>query len=693
MRKRIKPLLMIVVVICLLIAMTACVAEGNLKNAKGWGLDVNSPSDYRRPFAESDPNNPLDQKEGDIDNLKTDENWYLKDFFIILSNSESINNLFYDYTPEDFGINVNTYTLIEEYGGGAFSVPYMGSDLVNGSIEVDGVPCTMVEILREHFVNGKKIDLSTFRRAVRINFAQMATAINNCKEPKYLPTATDWYNMIENILQLDFVVGVRGLSTIFFTSTPSGYNTNRSWGLETINAREAWDYTTGSASVTVGIADSGIRLTHDAIEHAHCAGNLNCGSLYNVDEVGHGTCIAGVMFAKDATNGIYGVCHDAMFVSLKVNDGTNIQADPDSALEDVDLFIDCLEHAQANNIPIVNFSGGFYTQRVPNCGYIPQNKIAELYNAVASYDGLLVVAAGNQTLDLDTSSNRLYPQCFELDNIIVVGASTSINSKYGNSNIGKQVVDIFAPGESIYVINPASESGILPMGQSGTSLAAPFVAGVAALLKSYDPTLTATQIKEAILNSVTPVTGLGNYCATGGILNARAALEYVCNHENSTYTNRGIDVGHHVECDRCDYSINEAHTWSPVKSGGTILGFTCLPCDAYRAFIEIIHPNSLGDIKNELDRLAGNMSLGRMTSIEINEHTSLVYIDGRYGLLIDCDENGRPLADIPDNIFIAGYDTTELQLQLQTRSAELMAMQAPSVLTKDSYITSNRKEE
>ena len=210
MRKRIKPLLMIVVVICLLIAMTACVADGNLKNAKGWGLDVNSPSDYRRPFAESDPNNPLDQK-SDILDLSDFEYSYGRTIFITLSNSESINNLFYDYTPEDFGIEQKTYTIIHE----DFDEPrtmeypaYITSEVVFCDAEnPESMVYMEIEELRERLRAGEKFDLSSCRREVRFDYTYFF------KYAPYdingdAPSEEEWMTMLENISKLEYVTSM-----------------------------------------------------------------------------------------------------------------------------------------------------------------------------------------------------------------------------------------------------------------------------------------------------------------------------------------------------------------------------------------------------------------------------------------------------------------------------------------------------
>ena len=698
----------ILILICLLVlTLVACdpTAEGpvdNMKTAEEWGLDINSPATYKRPFAQSDPSNPLDHKSEAIKTMVGIEGYdgrffpyessYGRTLLISISNSESINNLFYDYTLEDFGIK--EYSCADEYTGETYVYPFG----INSLIASNGDKCYIDE-LRTQLRNGEAVDLTNIKRIVRIDYSGAYMVFGEGYNGDDYPSEEEWMSMLEYISKLDYVTHINWAMG-WFSTTPSGYNENNSWGLERINIREAWDYTTGSPNVTIGIMDSGVIITHDAIEHAHNSG-LDYGQNYGSDEVGHGTMVAGIMFAEDSERGVYGVCHDAQFASLKANDGSNYENDQNSALENVDMVIDCLEYAEEIGIPIVNFSGGFYTELVPGCGYIPQDKIDDLYNAVANYSGLLVVASGNQGYNYDNSGTTpLYPQCFDLPNILVVGASNQSDDVWTyfgySSNYGSEFVDLFAPGKNIRTTSASSDTAIVS-GQQGTSVAAPFVAGVAALLKSYDYTLTTTQIKEAILNSVTEVDGLGDKCVSGGILNAQAALEYVCKHEcttatstNSThhtgicnlcgkdvvdehkfrYTKISVSAGHRCTCTTCGYVGTEFHEWQPRYLMGEIRGYECKQCGIFTLNIEISHPGSL---RIEMSQsLMDNALSNNMSITYINEHVALMCCNGKYSLLIECDENGRPLADIPEGIFVDEYDTSELQQQLKQATVDIL---------------------
>jgi subtilisin family serine protease len=159
-------------------------------------------------------------------------------------------------------------------------------------------------------------------------------------------------------------------------------------------------------------------------------------------------------------------------------------------------------------------------------------------------DVLLVQAAGNDGKDLDDSTSTNYPNPFYADSSgtadawITVGATGWIddsNLVAPFSNYGRKRVDLFAPGVRIYSTVPESKYTY----ESGTSMAAPVVTGLAALIREYYPKLTALQVKQIILASVVKPThpvligdrehrhpvSMSDLCATGGVANAYTALQ------------------------------------------------------------------------------------------------------------------------------------------------------------------------
>ena len=120
----------------------------------------------------------------------------------------------------------------------------------------------------------------------------------------------------------------------------------------------------------------------------------------------------------------------------------------------------------------------------------------------------MVIAAGNDSYDLDVTNkypNDTYDGSPEYaKNVLIIGAlSPAYGSKMiaGFSNYGKNNVDIYAPGDKIYATTPLNTYEYL----QGTSMASPNVAGVATLIRSYYPNLTAVQVKQIIMESGTPL--------------------------------------------------------------------------------------------------------------------------------------------------------------------------------------------
>ena len=140
--------------------------------------------------------------------------------------------------------------------------------------------------------------------------------------------------------------------------------------------------------------------------------------------------------------------------------------------------------------------------------YSPQSDwVKEAIIYAETKDVLLVHGAGNESLNLDNKPN--FPTDQEngvefANNFISVGAT---EQKYGSSlvasysNYGKNTVDVFAPGSNIYSTYPNNTY----KAEGGTSMAAPGVAGVAALIRSYYPKLTAAQVKQIIMDSGLPL--------------------------------------------------------------------------------------------------------------------------------------------------------------------------------------------
>lgn len=268
-----------------------------------------------------------------------------------------------------------------------------------------------------------------------------------------------------------------------------------------IDVENAWDITRGMSTVRVGIIDSGIATHNDLDAHVQTGYDYyNKNSITNDPLGGHGTHVAGIIGAIGNNSlGISGVAPNVTLVPLQTaydSSGHHYVSTRVEAIKDaIELWED-----ENQRISILNHSiSGFGTR-------------TEIAAAVANFPGLFVWSAGNDREDTDKMSEI---DKFNLPNVISVG-SIDFNGKRSEfSNYGEKAVDIYAPGENILSTFPpdicatgkceANNGGThIADGyhfMSGTSMAAPHVTGVAALLLSKNPALNAAQLKKAILDN------------------------------------------------------------------------------------------------------------------------------------------------------------------------------------------------
>jgi len=242
-------------------------------------------------------------------------------------------------------------------------------------------------------------------------------------------------------------------------------------------------------------------------------------------EESHGTHVAGILGANRANKkGVKGVAQHVKIMSLR--------AVPDGDEYDKDIAL-AIRYAVDNGAKVINASFG--KKFSPNSSWVQ-----EALAYAAAKDVLFVHAAGNDGVDLDNPENSNFPNdqysqggSSSLDNYITVGALTA---SYGTdmiasfSNYGKGAVDIFAPGDQIYSAMPGNNYDL----QGGTSMAAPAVAGLAAVIRSQYPQLTASEVKQVLLDSGLSVPlkvqvgdqlrSLEELCRSGKIANLYQAL-------------------------------------------------------------------------------------------------------------------------------------------------------------------------
>jgi len=239
----------------------------------------------------------------------------------------------------------------------------------------------------------------------------------------------------------------------------------------------------------------------------------------------HGTHVSGIIAAvRDNQLGVQGVAPSTVRIMT-------VRAVPDGDERDKDIA-NAIRYAVDNGAQIINMSFGKE--------FSPQRQAVEAaYKYAASKNVLLVHAAGNENSNLDVADN--FPASFYINktpvpNLLTVGASgprDNAELPADFSNYSKKAVDVFAPGVAIFSTLPGSTFG----NENGTSMASPVTAGVAAVLKSYFPKLSATDLKRIIMQSaqvyhtkvrVPGTNKLANFSTlsvTGGIVDLYEALK------------------------------------------------------------------------------------------------------------------------------------------------------------------------
>ncbi|MCL2195187.1 MAG: S8 family serine peptidase [Oscillospiraceae bacterium] len=267
------------------------------------------------------------------------------------------------------------------------------------------------------------------------------------------------------------------------------------WGMEAIHAPHAWDVATGNTQVIVGVLDSGIDDSHPDL----CANiATGTGDFNGRDQDGHGTHVAGTIGAVGNNHtGCTGVCWRVGLANFRLG----------GRVFDTARAISAIDFARQAKLPILNNSWG-------GRGYSRALRLA-----IAQYDGLFVASAGNNGTNNDT--RPMYPASYDSPNIISVASTTPNNTLSSFSNFGARSVDIAAPGSNII----STDIGDTYSPMSGTSMAAPHVAGVAALVKSVNPAITTAELKQVLMQSARQLPALQGRVLSGGIVDARAALE------------------------------------------------------------------------------------------------------------------------------------------------------------------------
>lgn len=253
-----------------------------------------------------------------------------------------------------------------------------------------------------------------------------------------------------------------------------------SWGIETVHAHEAHASGFTGKGVKIGILDSGIYMKHPDLAIAGGTSFIEESPTYH-DEEGHGTHVAGIIAALDNNIGAVGVAPDAEIYAIKV-----IGADGLGNHSDV---VAGIQWAMDHRLDMINLS----------ITTAQKSTLMERVFEEAYGKGLLIIAAAGNTSSPSASFvDVLYPSRFPT--VIAVGSINSQQQKSSFSYYGPSL-EFVAPGENIYSTYTPDNNHQLYAYGSGTSMATPFVTGVAALYKEAYPKLSNKEIRSLMQTS------------------------------------------------------------------------------------------------------------------------------------------------------------------------------------------------
>lgn len=298
-----------------------------------------------------------------------------------------------------------------------------------------------------------------------------------------------------------------------------------------LNVLKAWDVTTGSDEIVVGVVDTGIEYTHPDLaanmwvnegeipdNNIDDDGNGVIDDVYGynavdnsgdpLDDNDHGTHCAGTIGAVgDNDQGVVGVAWKVKLMALKFlsADGSGTL---NNAIEAIDYAIEMKKRGVNIRVLSNSWGGGDYSRALHDA-ILEANKAGILF----------VAAAGNSSLNTDAHPH--YPSAYDAENVLSVAALSNQDKLAVFSNYGAKTVDVAAPGVDIY--STVTGGGYEYF--SGTSMATPHVSGLAALLLARDSNLKPKQIIDRLIKTSTAVSSLKGRCVAGGRVDAYQALK------------------------------------------------------------------------------------------------------------------------------------------------------------------------
>jgi len=294
------------------------------------------------------------------------------------------------------------------------------------------------------------------------------------------------------------------------------------WYLDRTRTREAWSLTPGLSSVTIGVIDTGVDAAHQDLDGAFWIDSDGANgydylrgtsvTYVGADRDWHGTAVAGVVGARaDDGYGIAGVAPGVSLLVARIYESASTEVAP--RIEGYASAAQAIADVADAGADVILLTWG---------GTEPND---ELFDAIAAVDVPVVVAAGNDGVDLSGSSLQRYPAAYQLPNLVTVAASERNGELLDNgrlsSNYGFEVVDIAAPGVDIVSLAAEGQHQLF----EGTSFAAPQVAAALGLGRSFAPAATTGELIGELLRTARRSPALNGKVASGGELDALAFLQ------------------------------------------------------------------------------------------------------------------------------------------------------------------------
>lgn len=310
-------------------------------------------------------------------------------------------------------------------------------------------------------------------------------------------------------------------------NTPPSYPASRlqgiPWAQQRLDFTDVWGITKGKG-VTVAVVDSGINQSHPQLA-GRVTKSIDLTGTHNTDCYGHGTEVAGIIAGKDERNGAHpipfvGVAPEAKLISIKVQD-------QETSTDGGALLARGIMRAVEAGADIINVSA--YNTDYP--------LLRKAVREAADKHVLIVASAGNTDPQKKASEQEAFPASYPT--VLSVGAVGPSGPVSGFSNTTSKV-DVTAPGESI--ISTCGDGYVGDL--QGTSFSAPYVTGVAALIKASKPSLTDQQIKQRIIATADGSIGDGS---GEGVVDPHAAVTDLVSGSTSPKTTQveaqPIDIG------------------------------------------------------------------------------------------------------------------------------------------------------